>query len=81
MSSVGFAAVLGLNTVQLQAVSTTAINMTNPKRKRRVSYCQRLLLADQSLNYEDVKATDAKTELEAYMFYYHRYESHRNAMV
>jgi len=29
---------------------------------------------------EDVRAADAKTELEAYMFYYHRYESHRNAM-
>jgi ariadne-1 len=29
---------------------------------------------------EDMKAVDAKTELEAYMFYYHRYESHRNAM-
>eukprot|EP01121_Diplochlamys_sp_Union-15-3_P018346 TRINITY_DN6656_c0_g2_i1.p1 TRINITY_DN6656_c0_g2~~TRINITY_DN6656_c0_g2_i1.p1 ORF type:complete len:503 (+),score=81.00 TRINITY_DN6656_c0_g2_i1:99-1607(+) len=29
---------------------------------------------------EDVKANDIKTELETYMFYYHRYESHRNAM-
>jgi ariadne-1 len=29
---------------------------------------------------EDITAYDAKTELEAYMFYYHRYESHRNAM-
>eukprot|EP00026_Physarum_polycephalum_P005402 Phypoly_transcript_05436.p2 GENE.Phypoly_transcript_05436~~Phypoly_transcript_05436.p2 ORF type:complete len:251 (+),score=43.97 Phypoly_transcript_05436:964-1716(+) len=29
---------------------------------------------------DDVKADDAKTELETYMFYYHRYESHRNAM-
>ncbi|KAM9998601.1 hypothetical protein ACTFIY_008264 [Dictyostelium cf. discoideum] len=29
---------------------------------------------------DDDKAHDAKTELEAYMFYYHRYESHRNAM-
>jgi ariadne-1 len=29
---------------------------------------------------EDTKAADAKTELEHYMFYYHRYESHRNAM-
>lgn len=29
---------------------------------------------------EDIKAAEAKTELEAYMFYYHRYESHRNAM-
>eukprot|EP01113_Clastostelium_recurvatum_P009537 TRINITY_DN1459_c0_g1_i1.p1 TRINITY_DN1459_c0_g1~~TRINITY_DN1459_c0_g1_i1.p1 ORF type:complete len:516 (-),score=173.31 TRINITY_DN1459_c0_g1_i1:106-1653(-) len=29
---------------------------------------------------DDEKAADAKTELEAYMFYYHRYESHRNAM-
>jgi ariadne-1 len=28
---------------------------------------------------EDVSATDAKTDLETYMFYYHRYESHRNA--
>jgi len=26
------------------------------------------------------RATDAQTELEYYMFYYHRYESHRNAM-
>jgi ariadne-1 len=29
---------------------------------------------------DDMKAGDAKTELETYMFYYHRYESHRNAM-
>jgi len=29
---------------------------------------------------EDDKAADVKTELEKYMFYYHRYESHRNAM-
>jgi len=29
---------------------------------------------------EDVKAQDAKTELEHYMFYYHRFESHKNAM-
>jgi len=29
---------------------------------------------------DDEKAADAKTELEAYMFYFHRYESHRNAM-
>jgi len=29
---------------------------------------------------EDLKAAEAKTELEAYMFYYHRYESHRDAM-
>jgi len=29
---------------------------------------------------EDVKAADTKTELEHYMFYFHRYESHRNAM-
>jgi len=29
---------------------------------------------------EDTKSADAKTELEHYMFYYHRYESHRNAM-
>ncbi|EGG21134.1 ariadne-like ubiquitin ligase [Cavenderia fasciculata] len=29
---------------------------------------------------DDEKAADAKTELEAYMFYYHRYESHKNAM-
>lgn len=29
---------------------------------------------------EDVKAADVKTELEHYMFYYHRYESHKGAM-
>jgi ariadne-1 len=29
---------------------------------------------------EDEKASELKTELETYMFYYHRYESHRNAM-
>jgi len=29
---------------------------------------------------EDDKATDAKTDLEYYMFYYHRYDSHRSAM-
>ena len=29
---------------------------------------------------EDTKAADTKTELEHYMFYYHRYESHKNAM-
>ncbi|KYQ93780.1 ariadne-like ubiquitin ligase [Tieghemostelium lacteum] len=29
---------------------------------------------------DDDKAQDAKTELEEYMFYYHRYESHKNAM-
>ncbi|GAM27869.1 hypothetical protein SAMD00019534_110450 [Acytostelium subglobosum LB1] len=29
---------------------------------------------------DDDKAADAKTELEAYMFYYHRYESHKGAM-
>eukprot|EP01089_Gocevia_fonbrunei_P016035 TRINITY_DN4881_c0_g2_i1.p1 TRINITY_DN4881_c0_g2~~TRINITY_DN4881_c0_g2_i1.p1 ORF type:complete len:511 (-),score=87.18 TRINITY_DN4881_c0_g2_i1:29-1561(-) len=29
---------------------------------------------------EDAKAQDTKTELEHYMFYYHRYESHKNAM-
>jgi ariadne-1 len=29
---------------------------------------------------EDEKASQLKTELETYMFYYHRYESHRNAM-
>eukprot|EP01103_Thecamoeba_quadrilineata_P002550 TRINITY_DN12499_c0_g1_i1.p1 TRINITY_DN12499_c0_g1~~TRINITY_DN12499_c0_g1_i1.p1 ORF type:complete len:498 (-),score=80.68 TRINITY_DN12499_c0_g1_i1:94-1563(-) len=29
---------------------------------------------------DDVKVQDVKTELELYMFYYHRYESHRNAM-
>eukprot|EP01133_Synstelium_polycarpum_P006598 gene6598-7662_t len=29
---------------------------------------------------DDEKAADAKTELEEYMFYYHRYESHKNAM-
>jgi len=28
---------------------------------------------------EDDKAQDIKTELETYMFYFHRYESHRNA--
>jgi hypothetical protein len=28
----------------------------------------------------DDKASSVKTELEAYMFYYHRYESHHNAM-
>jgi len=28
---------------------------------------------------EDDKANDVKTELETYMFYFHRYESHRNA--
>jgi len=28
---------------------------------------------------EDEKANDIKTELETYMFYYHRYESHKNA--
>jgi ariadne-1 len=28
---------------------------------------------------EDEKANDVKTELETYMFYFHRYESHRNA--
>lgn len=28
---------------------------------------------------EDQKAQDIKTELETYMFYFHRYESHRNA--
>eukprot|EP01116_Phalansterium_solitarium_P016041 TRINITY_DN3629_c0_g1_i2.p2 TRINITY_DN3629_c0_g1~~TRINITY_DN3629_c0_g1_i2.p2 ORF type:complete len:507 (-),score=120.91 TRINITY_DN3629_c0_g1_i2:43-1563(-) len=32
-----------------------------------------------SAKKEDEKATDAKTELETYMFYYHRYESHRNS--
>lgn len=30
---------------------------------------------------EDDKATDVKTELETYMFYFHRYESHKNAGV
>lgn len=29
---------------------------------------------------EDAKAQELKTELETYMFYYHRYESHKNAM-
>jgi len=29
---------------------------------------------------DDEKAGDTKSELEYYMFYYHRYESHRNAM-
>lgn len=29
---------------------------------------------------EDQQNQEIKTELEAYMFYYHRYESHRNAM-
>jgi len=29
---------------------------------------------------EDTKANDAKTELEHYMFFYHRYESHKNAL-
>jgi ariadne-1 len=29
---------------------------------------------------EDQKASELKTELETYMFYYHRYESHKNAM-
>jgi len=29
---------------------------------------------------EDMKANDAKTELEHYMFFYHRYESHKNAL-
>lgn len=29
---------------------------------------------------DDMKAADAKTELEHYMFYYHRYESHREAL-
>jgi len=29
---------------------------------------------------EDDKALDVKTELESYMWYYHRYESHKNAM-
>jgi ariadne-1 len=29
---------------------------------------------------EDVSANSVKTELEEYMFYYHRYESHHNAM-
>lgn len=29
---------------------------------------------------EDQKNLEIKTELEAYMFYYHRYESHRNAL-
>jgi len=29
---------------------------------------------------DDMKVQDVKTELELYMFYYHRYESHRNAM-
>jgi len=28
---------------------------------------------------EDDKSNDVKTELETYMFYFHRYESHRNA--
>lgn len=28
---------------------------------------------------EDQKAVDVKTELETYMFYFHRYESHKNA--
>lgn len=28
---------------------------------------------------EDLKANDVKTELETYMFYFHRYESHKNA--
>lgn len=30
---------------------------------------------------EDDKANDVKTELETYMFYFHRYESHKNAGV
>jgi len=29
---------------------------------------------------DDTKAAQIKTELEAYMFYYHRYEAHHNAM-
>jgi len=29
---------------------------------------------------DDTKAEQIKTELEAYMFYYHRYEAHHNAM-
>jgi len=29
---------------------------------------------------EDVESEKAKTELETYMFYYHRYQSHSNAM-
>jgi len=29
---------------------------------------------------EDVQAQDVKTELEHYMFYFHRYDSHKNAM-
>jgi len=29
---------------------------------------------------DDVKSNDAKTELDHYMFFYHRYESHKNAL-
>lgn len=29
---------------------------------------------------EDIKADEAKTELETYMWYYHRYDAHHNAM-
>jgi ariadne-1 len=29
---------------------------------------------------EDIQSEQVKTELEAYMFYYHRFDSHRNAM-
>jgi ariadne-1 len=32
-----------------------------------------------SAKNEDMKAQDIKTELEQYMFFYHRYEAHRNA--
>jgi hypothetical protein len=75
MNSVGYAEDRGLSTDLQQEATTNVISIMNqmPKEKM-IRYF--ITICDLTLQAQDVK-----TELETYMFYFHRYESHRNAGV